>query len=146
MAESDSDGRTVQSSDDEATRAANAHDYGERRGGRATTLSATVETVRRILHADTTGIATFSATERTVTWVATSGFKTVGSGGEIVNPLRGESAERVADCGDETIIEVRGVAGDLPASEFPLHSAEGVRDLALVRLRARGENLGVLVV
>jgi two-component system NtrC family sensor kinase len=146
MAESDNDGRTVQSSDDEATRAAGADDFGKRRGGRATTLSATVETVRRILRADTTGIATFSATERTVTWVATSGFKSVGSGGEIVNPLRGEFAERVADFGDETVIEVRGVAGDLPASEFPLHSAEGVRDLALVRLRARGENLGVLVV
>ena len=146
MAESDNDGRTVQSSDDEAARAANARDFGERRDGRATTLPATVETVRRILHADTTGIATFSATERTVTWVATSGFKTVGDGGEIVNPLRGEFAERIADFGDETIIEVRGVAGDLPASEFPLHSAEGVRDLALVRLRARGENLGVLVV
>jgi PAS domain S-box-containing protein len=41
---------------------------------------------------------------------------------------------------------VRGLAGDLPTSEFPLHSAEGVRDLALVRLRARGEILGVLAV
>jgi len=41
---------------------------------------------------------------------------------------------------------VRGLAGDLPVSEFPLHSAEGVRDLALVPLAARGETLGVLAV
>ncbi|HEX8337834.1 MAG TPA: ATP-binding protein, partial [Pyrinomonadaceae bacterium] len=42
--------------------------------------------------------------------------------------------------------EVRGLAGDLPRSEFPLHSAEGVRHLAIARLRARGESLGVLAV
>ncbi|MET0626725.1 MAG: ATP-binding protein [Pyrinomonadaceae bacterium] len=117
----------------------------------AATLDTVVETVRRILRADTASIASFSESEQTLTWLATSGFRSVRAEGEIVNPVRGEFAERVTAFDqeskwDEPIIEVRGLAGDLPESEFPLHSAEGVRDLALARLRARGENLGVLAV
>jgi PAS domain S-box-containing protein len=113
----------------------------------AATLSTVVETVRRILRADTASIASFSVEERTVTWLATSGFQSAEAEGlPVVNPLRGEFAERAAAMDEETIIEVRGVAGDLPLSEFPLHSAEGVRDLAIARLRARGETLGVLAV
>jgi PAS domain S-box-containing protein len=121
---------------------------GEREGGAETaaTLKTVVETVRRVMRADTASVASFSLAERTITWHAMSGFQTLGAaGGEIVNPLRGEFAERAAEAAED-IIEVRGLAGDLPASEFPLHSAEGVRDLALVALRARGEALGVLAV
>src|SRR3954471_14963589 len=113
----------------------------------AATLSTVVATVRRILRADTASIARFSIEDRTITWLATSGFQSAGApSGETVNPLRVEFAERIAAFEDENFIEVRGVAGDLPPSEFPLHSAEGLRDLALVRLRARGESLGVLAV
>ena len=112
----------------------------------ATTLKTVVETVRRVMRADTASVASFSLAERTITWRAMSGFRELDAAeGEIVNPLRGEFAERAASS-EETIIEVRGLAGDLPVSEFPLHSAEGVRDLALVALRARGEALGVLAV
>jgi two-component system NtrC family sensor kinase len=110
------------------------------------TLRAVAETVRRILHADTTSIASFSLADQTITWRAMAGFRSVDpEAGEIVNPLRGEFAERAA-AAEETIIEVRGLAGDLPVSEFPLHSAEGVRDLVLAQLSARGETLGVLAV
>src|SRR2546423_6598942 len=132
-------------------RAANVFAFGRandpRREG-AATLGTVVETIRRILRADTTSIASFSVADRTITWLATSGFRNVTTDGTaLVNPLRGEFAERAAAADEsEMIIEVRGLAGDLPASEFPLHSAEGVRDLALVRLKARGESLGVLVV
>ena len=124
---------------------------GAARADGAATLDTVVETVRRILRADTASIASFSASEQTLTWLATSGFRSVRSEGEIVNPVRGEFAGRVTAFDQESewgepIIEVRGLAGDLPESEFPLHSAEGVRDLALARLRARGENLGVLAV
>jgi signal transduction histidine kinase len=124
---------------------------GRARAEGAATLDTVVETVRRILRADTASIASFSESEQTLTWLATSGFRNVRAEGEIVNPVRGEFAERVTAFDqesewDEPIIEVRGLAGDLPESEFPLHSAEGVRDLALARLRARGENLGVLAV
>ena len=121
----------------------------EARAEGAATLDTVVETVRRILRADTASIASFSEAERTITWLAMSGFRSADARVEIVNPLRGEFAERAAAFDqeqDEPVIEVRGLAGDLPESEFPLHSAEGVRDLALARLRARGENLGVLAV
>src|SRR5437588_5763059 len=139
----------AQMSGGESPRAANAFDFGrgDERAGVAASLSTVTETVRRILRADTASIARFSVADRTITWLATSGFQTVEAESGIVNPLRGEFAERAAEASDtETIIAVRGVAGELPTSEFPLHSAEGVRDLALVRLRARGENLGVLAV
>src|ERR1044071_4549093 len=135
---------------DARERAAGAFDFG--RGARqkpadgAATLRTVVATVRRILRSDTASIARFSLEDRTVTWLAVSGFQQTEATGETVNPLRGEFAERIAAFEDENFIEVRGVAGDLPASEFPLHSAEGLRDLALVRLRARGESLGVLAV
>jgi PAS domain S-box-containing protein len=122
-------------------------------GGRAegaATLDTVVETVRRILRADTASIASFSEAERTITWLATSGFRSAPAevGGTVI-PVRGEFAERAAAFdreGDEPIFEVRGLSGDLPESEFPLHSAEGVRDLAIARLRARGESLGLLAV
>ena len=137
-------------SDDARSRAAGAFDFGRGGGARmdgAATLSTVVATVRRILRADTASLARFSIEDRTITWLATSGFQSADApSGETTNPLRGEFAERIAAFEDENFIEVRGVAGDLPASEFPLHSAEGLRDLALVRLRARGESLGVLAV
>jgi two-component system NtrC family sensor kinase len=119
---------------------------GVARADGAATLSTVVSTVRRILRSDTASIARFSQEDRTITWLATSGFHNAAASGETTNPLRGEFAERIAAFEDENFIEVRGVAGDLPASEFPLHSAEGLRALALVRLRARGESLGVLAV
>jgi len=119
---------------------------GASQGDTAATLGTVADTVRRIMRADTSSIATFSLADRTITWRAMSGFQTLGdTAGEVVNPLRGEFAERAAEA-TETIIEVRGLAGDLPVSEFPLHSAEGVRDLSLVPLKARGETLGVLAV
>ena len=120
-----------------------------KRGESAATLRSVVEMVRRVLRSDTASIASFSVAARTVTWKATSGFNLprAGEAEEIVNPLRGVFAEHAAEASDEmSILEVRNLGGQLPAGEFPLHSAEGVRDLALVRLRARHETLGVLVV
>ncbi|HVF45614.1 MAG TPA: ATP-binding protein [Pyrinomonadaceae bacterium] len=132
---------------DVRARAAGAFEPGgAARADGAATLSTVVSTVRRILRSDTASIARFSQEDRTITWLATSGFHNAAASGETTNPLRGEFAERIAAFEDENFIEVRGVAGDLPASEFPLHSAEGLRALALVRLRARGESLGVLAV
>ncbi|HEV7903258.1 MAG TPA: ATP-binding protein [Pyrinomonadaceae bacterium] len=121
---------------------------GTHRSESATTLRSVVAMVRRVMRSDTASVATLSVAERTVTWKATSGFNSISDEDkEIVNPLRGMFAEQAASSADMSIIEVRNVVGgDLPASEFPLHSAEGLRDLALVRLRARGETLGLLVV
>jgi PAS domain S-box-containing protein len=114
-------------------------------GESAATLRGVVDMVRRVMRSDTASVATLSIAEGMVTWKATSGFKSLGeTHKEIVNPLRGMFAEQAASADDMTVIEVRNLSGELPVSEFPLHSAEGLRDLALVRLRARGETLGLL--
>ncbi|MFL6282496.1 MAG: ATP-binding protein [Pyrinomonadaceae bacterium] len=135
---------------DARERAVGAFEFGrgaQKHADSAATLTTILATVRRMLRSDTASIARFSLEDRTVTWLATSGFQSASAAsGETVNPLRGEFAERIAAFEDDNFIEVRNVAGDLPASEFPLHSAEGLRDLAFMRLRARGESLGVLAV
>lgn len=135
---------------DARTRAGSAFEFGRvgsKYADSAATLTTVLATVRRMLRSDTASIARFSLEDRTVTWLATSGFQSeAAASGETVNPLRGEFAERIAALEHDNFIEVRNVVGDLPASEFPLHSAEGLRDLAFMRLRARGESLGVLAV
>src|SRR5919112_1627178 len=75
----------------------------------AATLSTVVATVRRILRSDTASIARFSLADRTVTWLATSGFQNAASG-ETVNPLRGEFAERIAAFKDEERQQFEGLA------------------------------------
>jgi two-component system NtrC family sensor kinase len=45
-----------------------------------------------------------------------------------------------------TVINGIGLRDEFPATDFPLHAPEGVRDLAVVPLKARGETLGALVV
>ena len=114
----------------------------------ATTLRTVADTVRRVMRADTASVASFSLADKTITWKAVSGFhsRPEEDETEAVTALAGEFAERLALVADSTIIEVKSVAGGLPSSEFPLHSAEGVVELALVPLWARGEALGVLAV
>ncbi|HEX7999775.1 MAG TPA: ATP-binding protein [Pyrinomonadaceae bacterium] len=114
----------------------------------AATLHTVTEMVRRTMRADTTSVATFSLAEKTITWKALSGFSshTGAEQGEVVIALRGEVAERAAKAGEIVILYGIGQSEEIPASHFPLHSSEGVRDLALVPLKARGERLGALAV
>jgi PAS domain S-box-containing protein len=114
--------------------------------GSAKTLGTVVETVRRVMRADTASVAAFSLAERTITWKGLSGFREHDGGGEIVVPLRGLAAEHAASADALLILEGVGVSDALPASEFPLHSAEGVRTIALAPLHTRGERLGALLV
>lgn len=111
----------------------------------ATTLRKLVDMVRRIMRSDTASIISFSVADGTIAWKAASGFRSFdGVEGEIVYPLKGEIAEQAAAA--EEIMTLEAVAGELPASELPMHSAEGVRDMALAPLHARGEKLGALIV
>ena len=111
----------------------------------ATTLRTMADTVRRIMRADTTSVASFSLPEKIVSWKATSGFLSrAGSETEIVMPMRGNFLERVAIA--EEFMVINGIGDEFPAADFPLHAPEGVRDLAVVPLKARGEILGALVV
>lgn len=113
------------------------------------TLHTVAEMVRRTMHADTTSVAMFSLAERTITWKAMSGFRSRAGDDErteVVVALRGLLAEHAATTDEITIFAGIGERDDLPASDFPLHSAEGVCDLALAPLGARGERLGALAV
>ncbi|HEX8137333.1 MAG TPA: ATP-binding protein [Pyrinomonadaceae bacterium] len=114
----------------------------------AATLRTVVETVRRVVRADTASVAIFSLAEKTIVWQAMSGFhsQSLKSVPGITLPLRGHSYEQAAASGKLTIIEGIGVRPELPAEDFPLHSSEGVRDVVIVPLQARGEMLGALVV
>lgn len=116
----------------------------------ASTLRTVVDMVRRIMRADTTSVATFLLADKMIIWQALSGFRTVASSDEqqeeVSVPLRGQSYELAARAERIVLVEGIGEREDLPAEDFPLHSAEGVRDLALVPLKVRGEVLGALAV
>jgi two-component system NtrC family sensor kinase len=111
----------------------------------AATLRAVVDTVRRIVRADTASVVSFSTEERTITWRATSGFRAHSLETEIVRPLRNVFAQ-CATGGEMIALEGIGERADLPAEDFPTLSVEGVSHAALVPLCARNEVLGALVV
>ncbi|HEX8853302.1 MAG TPA: PAS domain S-box protein, partial [Pyrinomonadaceae bacterium] len=113
------------------------------------TLRTAVEMVRRLMRADTASVISFSPAGDAVTWMAASGFAARGEGeaaGKLTAHVSGEETSRVARAAGLTVVEGIGVEGGVDAAEFPVHSAEGVRDLAVVPLRVRGERLGALVV
>jgi two-component system NtrC family sensor kinase len=113
----------------------------------ATTLRTMADTVRRIMRADTTSVASFSLTEKTVSWEATSGFRTRSREEQnIIMPLEGNFLERVAVSEQLVIIKGIGASDEYPLKDFPMHGPEGVRDVAVVPLKARGEALGALIV
>lgn len=113
----------------------------------ATTLRTMADTVRRIMRADTTGVASFSLADKIVRWKATSGFLSrAGSDDEIIVTIRGNFLERAARAEEFMVINGIGLRDEFPVTDFPLHAPEGVRDLAVVPLKARGETLGALVV
>ena len=112
----------------------------------ATTLGTIVDLVRRILHADATSIITFSLADETVTWQAASGFRAhaIDAQHQLVQPITNKLAQRALTADSVTILEGIGVHDELPAGDFPVHTAEGIRDLALTPLKARGQTLGAL--
>ena len=105
----------------------------------AASLATVVDLVRRITRADTAGIATVSPAGDTMTWSAASGFA------EGVRPSFHLSAElaRRTIAGSEVVI-LENVPDEIPAGESSMLGGEGVRDVALVPLSARGETLGIL--
>ena len=113
----------------------------------AATLRTIADTVRRIMRADTSSVASFSPADKQVTWKARSGFRARGDEElDLVMPLTGKFLELVAITDAPMIIKGIGVRADISVTDFPLHGPEGVRDLAVVPLYARGETLGALVV
>ncbi|HEV2912759.1 MAG TPA: ATP-binding protein [Pyrinomonadaceae bacterium] len=114
----------------------------------AATLQTVVEMVRRIMRADTTSVASFSLADKMVIWRAMSGFRSSGitAETEIRMPLRAKFYKDGALTKELMLVTGIGTSDELPSQDFPLHSQEGVLDLALAPLKARGETLGALVV
>lgn len=119
----------------------------ESRPQSATTLGTVVDLVRRITHADVISIVSFSLSDQTMTWLAASGFRAhnVDDDHPLVRPLTNQVAVRALTADDMLIIDGIGEKPEFPANNFPVHVAEGVRDLAVATLRARGETLGALL-
>ncbi|MGZ8848352.1 MAG: GAF domain-containing protein, partial [Pyrinomonadaceae bacterium] len=113
----------------------------------ATTLRTIVELVRRIMHADVTSVVSFSLTEETITWRAASGFRAhvVDERHPLSRSLSNQLASRAIAANKTLTVAGIGVNPEWPASDFPVHFAEGIRDLAFTPLRARGETLGALI-
>jgi PAS domain S-box-containing protein len=112
-----------------------------------TTLRTIVDLVRRITHVDVISIVSFSLTEKTMTWKAASGFRShvIDEQSPLIRPLTARIAGRALSANEVLILEGIGENPEYPAENFPVHVAEGVCDLAVAILRARGETLGALL-
>src|ERR1700686_2896604 len=113
----------------------------------ASTLRIIVDLLRRILHADVTSVVGFSLAEGTITWKVASGFRAhvVDDDHPLVKSITNETARRAIASNATVVFEGLGVNPELPGSHFPVHAAEGIRDMALTPLKARGEILGALI-
>jgi len=113
----------------------------------ASTLRTIVDLVRRIMHADVTSIVSFSLSEKTITWKAASGFRAhvIDDDHPLVRPITNKIAQRALSADWVMTFEGIGAGGELAAHEFPVHTAEGIRDLAMTPLKARGQTLGALL-
>src|ERR1051326_2470298 len=111
----------------------------------APALQTIVELVRRIMNADVASILSYSLTDKTVRWKAASGFAVPFDYAKpVFRPLGGVIAGHARD--HNTIGIVQGIGSDpeFPADQFPVHAAEGVRNMAIAPLRIIGNNAGVL--
>src|SRR5260370_23329527 len=113
----------------------------------ATTLRTIVELVRRITRADVTSIVSLSATDKTITWKAASGFRAhvIDEEHQLVQPLAAGVAGPALETDSIMILQGMGTSNEFPANEFPVHTAEGIRDLAFVPLNSRGHTMGALL-
>ena len=113
----------------------------------ATTLHTIVELVRRIMRADLTSVVSFSLSESTITWKVASGLRAhvIDAEHPLVRPITNEVARRAIAARTTLVLEGIGVSDEFPAEGFPVHAAEGVRDIMLTPLKARGEILGALI-
>ena len=113
----------------------------------ATTLHTIVELMRRIMHADVTSVVRFSPAEETITWMVASGMRAhvIDREHPLVKPITNEAARRAIAAQTTLVLEGIGVSDEFPAEDFPVHAVEGIRDMMLTPLKARGEVLGALI-
>lgn len=111
----------------------------------APALQTIVELVRRIMNADVASILGYSLIDETVRWKAASGFTTqVDYQQPVFRPLGSEIAKRALS--DQTVGILQGIGrrADYPQTDFPVHVAEGICDMAIAPMRIVGNNSGAL--
>ena len=109
------------------------------------TLQIIVDLVRRIMHADVASILSYSLVDETLSWKAASGFRSLDIDSRPVKrQLAVALARQAADGNSVAIFEGIGLTPELPSEKFPVHAAEGVRDLAIAPLRTYANRSGAL--
>jgi GAF domain-containing protein/anti-anti-sigma regulatory factor len=108
------------------------------------TLQVVVDRVRALLGVDIAAIATTDDKAGTTSWKAVSGFRTEVYKQTVFAPGRG-TAGRVLAARQTILLDGIGDGADLPAEEFPIHMAEGVRNTLGVPLMIGERVLGVLI-
>ena len=113
----------------------------------ASTLRTIVDLVRRITRADVTSIVSLSISQRTITWKAASGFRAhiIDDHHPLVRPITNKVAQQALTGDSVVTFEGLGSEKEFPAGEFPVHAAEGIQNLAMTPLKARGQTLGALL-
>ena len=112
----------------------------------ATTLRTIVELVRRIMKADVASILGFSLIDQSVIWKAASGFTSaIDYDQAVFRPLGSAIARRAFEENTVAIIQGIGTRPEFSAEDFPVHVAEGVRDMAIAPLPIVGNTSGAIV-
>ncbi|HVG18169.1 MAG TPA: GAF domain-containing protein [Blastocatellia bacterium] len=108
------------------------------------TLQIVVNRAREFLGVDIAAIATADDDAGTTSWKATAGFKTETHRATKFAPGRGVAGRAIA-ARQTVVVEGAGERDDLPAEEFPISMAEGVRNCAGVPLMIGPRAVGVLI-
>jgi GAF domain-containing protein/anti-anti-sigma regulatory factor len=108
------------------------------------TLQIIVDRARDFLGADAAALATMDDAEGATSWKAVSGFKSDAYRTTKFAPGRGVAGRAVASR-RTVVLEGIGEKADLPAEEFPISMAEGVRNCVGIPLMIGTRVVGVLI-
>ncbi|MFP5264033.1 MAG: GAF domain-containing protein [Blastocatellia bacterium] len=108
------------------------------------TLQTVVDRAREFLRVDFAAVATADDEAGTTSWKATSGFQTDAYRTTKFDAGRGIAGRAIA-ARQTVVLEGVGVASDLPADEFPISMAEGVRNCVGIPLMIGARVVGVLI-
>ncbi|HKS40078.1 MAG TPA: GAF domain-containing protein [Blastocatellia bacterium] len=108
------------------------------------TLQLIVENTKKLLGLDMTAIATIDDVDGSTSWKAAAGFKTDVFRKTIFARGHGTAGRAIAER-RTVVLEGIGESPDLPADEFPIHTAEGVNNSIGVPLMIGERIVGVLI-
>lgn len=108
------------------------------------TLQLIADSTKDLLGLDMVAVAIIDDSDGTTSWKAMSGFKTEVFRSTVFGPGRGTAGRTIA-ARRTIVLEGIGESADLPKEEFPIHTAEGLRNSIGVPLMIGERIVGVLV-